>query len=323
MAITTEWTVPNTSRKGYSGLSSDNKGDITDAVAGAEFHETDTNDLYIYDGAGWNLVRNNGYTLVESQGENTVDVASTGSNTGIVALAVQDNTLSALGTSDGDFQYLRVDSQGRLHVAGTAGSTQYAIGTTSGATDTGTAPLAIRDDALGTLSDPEGDWVALRVDSLGRLWVKNESIYTDGTDNPSSGEVTVIGGYDGSTAVVMATDANGYVQVELPSVSASAGVPVVDANMVELGYSQSKTISTVTTLATVAGGSLPAGATMALIQALTQNIRWRDDGTNPSATLGMQLAAGDQFFYTGDLTAFKVIEETATAEINVSFYKQS
>lgn len=46
-----------------------------------------------------------------------------------------------------------------------------AVGAVAGATDTGFAPLAIRDDALSTLSDPEGDYVQLRVSSTGALHV--------------------------------------------------------------------------------------------------------------------------------------------------------
>lgn len=71
------------------------------------------------------------------------------------------------------------------------------------------------------------------------------------------------------------------------------------------------------------GTTLPTGATVALIQCLTQNVRWRDDGTNPTATTGMQLAAGDQFFYTGDLANIRFFEEAASAELNVTLYKQA
>ena len=41
----------------------------------------------------------------------------------------------------------------------------------SGATDTGVAPLAVRDDALAALTPIEGDYVPLRVDANGALWV--------------------------------------------------------------------------------------------------------------------------------------------------------
>jgi hypothetical protein len=106
---------------------------------------------------------------------------------------------------------------------------------------------------------------------------------------------------------------------------ASEGVNVVDANIIPLGFASSNTLSSAKTLAQINGGSpeaIPTGATTALIQAITQNVRWRDDGTSPTAGTGVQLAAGDQFYYTGDLTAIEFIQETATAVLNVSFYKQ-
>ena len=40
----------------------------------------------------------------------------------------------------------------------------------AGATDTGIAPLAIRDDSLSTLTPAEGDYVPLRTNSVGALW---------------------------------------------------------------------------------------------------------------------------------------------------------
>ncbi len=77
------------------------------------------------------------------------------------------------------------------------------------------------------------------------------------------------------------------------------------------------------TVSSAAGLTVPGGANVALIQALTQNVRWRDDGTNPTNSVGIQLLAGDEMFYTGNLTAIKIIEETATAEVNVLYYESN
>lgn len=70
---------------------------------------------------------------------------------------------------------LRGDTSG-LHVSQIIPGTSAthlgkAIGSVAGATDTGVAPLAIRDDTLTTLSDPEGDYIPLRVNSTGALHV--------------------------------------------------------------------------------------------------------------------------------------------------------
>jgi hypothetical protein len=55
-----------------------------------------------------------------------------------------------------------------------------AIDTAAGATDTGVAALAIRDDALSTLTPVDGDFVGLRTTSTGALWVQDASLNTNG-----------------------------------------------------------------------------------------------------------------------------------------------
>ena len=58
----------------------------------------------------------------------------------------------------------------------------------------------------------------------------------------------------------------------------------------------------------------------ALLQAVGQNIRWRDDGTDPTAAVGMLLLVGNPLPYYGDLKAIRFIETAASAELNVSVY---
>jgi hypothetical protein len=81
-----------------------------------------------------------------------------------------------------------------------------------------------------------------------------------------------------------------------------------------LGYQQ------ITTLTGSTGLTVPTGATMALITPLTQGVRWRDDGTAPSASVGMPIAAGAYFSYDGDLNKIRFIELTTSAELNISYY---
>lgn len=82
-----------------------------------------------------------------------------------------------------------------------------------------------------------------------------------------------------------------------------------------LGYQQITSLSSSTAL------TVPRGARFALIKAQTQNVRWRDDGTAPSGTVGMLLATTDPTLcYAGDLSAIRFIETTASAAINVSYY---
>lgn len=81
-----------------------------------------------------------------------------------------------------------------------------------------------------------------------------------------------------------------------------------------LGYQQ------ITSVSSAAGLTPPQGATLALIVPETQAIRWRDDGTNPTASVGMPVAAGSYLSYDGDLNRIKFIEQSASAKINVSYY---
>ena len=81
-----------------------------------------------------------------------------------------------------------------------------------------------------------------------------------------------------------------------------------------LGYQQ------ITSLSSAAGLIPPQGATMALVVAETQGVRWLDDGTNPTASVGMPIAAGAYLNYDGDLNRVKFIEQTASAKLNVSYY---
>jgi hypothetical protein len=54
----------------------------------------------------------------------------------------------------------------------------------------------------------------------------------------------------------------------------------------------------------------------------SQAVRWRDDGTNPTATVGMPLASGQPMPEgAAALAAIKFIEQTASAKLNVSYYQ--
>jgi hypothetical protein len=67
------------------------------------------------------------------------------------------------------------------------------------------------------------------------------------------------------------------------------------------------------------------GLTSMPVQALIicdgAGIRWRDDGVAPTASVGMPIAVGTVFVYDGDLTRLRIIQQAATATINVAYYK--
>ena len=89
-----------------------------------------------------------------------------------------------------------------------------------------------------------------------------------------------------------------------------------------LGYQQITDLSsavglTVPTLAPDGSNQKP---TFALIICETQGVRWRDDSTAPTASVGMPLAAGVPLQYDGDLNKIRFIQQTASAKLNVSYY---
>lgn len=78
----------------------------------------------------------------------------------------------------------------------------------------------------------------------------------------------------------------------------------------------------ITSLSAAVGLTVPRHATFCLLQAETQNIRWRDSGSDPTAAVGHILYAGDiGFWYNANLSAIKFIEVSASAKLNVSYYK--
>jgi hypothetical protein len=89
-----------------------------------------------------------------------------------------------------------------------------------------------------------------------------------------------------------------------------------------LGYQQ------ITDLSSAVGLTVPLLApdgsnqkpTFALIICETQGVRWRDDGTAPTASIGMPLAAGVPLQYDGDLNKIRFIQQTASAKLNISYY---
>ena len=89
---------------------------------------------------------------------------------------------------------------------------------------------------------------------------------------------------------------------------------VRDAKLKPKGYQQ------ISNVAAAVGLTVPVGAQYALLKTETQSVRWRDDGTDPTAAIGMVIDVGDEFWYTGELSAIKFIETAASAKLNVSYY---
>jgi hypothetical protein len=94
-----------------------------------------------------------------------------------------------------------------------------------------------------------------------------------------------------------------------------------------LGYAQSGAVDTATLVSSLTfqgqpAAGIPPGTSLLLIQAQTQAVRWRDDGTAPTTTVGYPLAAGVDFRYTGaNSGALQFISQTAGAILNVVAYR--
>lgn len=96
-----------------------------------------------------------------------------------------------------------------------------------------------------------------------------------------------------------------------PRIESAEGV------VVPRGYQQLTSFSTVQTLI------VPDGCYFALIQPETNDVRVRDDGVAPTATVGQRLYVGQMFKYTGGpagLKALQIIPTTASAVVNVLYY---
>jgi hypothetical protein len=89
-----------------------------------------------------------------------------------------------------------------------------------------------------------------------------------------------------------------------------------------LGYQQISTLSSATglTIPQTDLNGLACKPSIAIIVAEGAAVRWRDDGTAPTASVGMPLATGVTLQYDGDLSQIQFIEQAASAKLNISYY---
>jgi hypothetical protein len=87
---------------------------------------------------------------------------------------------------------------------------------------------------------------------------------------------------------------------------------------VPVGYQQITSLSASTAL-TVPTTSQQQPV-YAIIRPQAQAVRWRDDGTAPTASVGYPLNVGEELKYAGDLRAIRFIEQAASAALNINYY---
>lgn len=78
----------------------------------------------------------------------------------------------------------------------------------------------------------------------------------------------------------------------------------------------------ITSLGSAAGfSSVPSGALLVSISVEGQSVRMRDDGTNPTASVGLLLPVGGPWPYQANLAGVKFIQTASAATISYCFYK--
>lgn len=156
---------------------------------------------YVFDGTTWDRMRGDSTDgLLVNLGSNN-DVTVTSGNIIVDSITGTVTVGTHAVTQSGTWNIGTVTTlTGTTTLTPGTGATNLgkAIDTAAGATDTGVAVLAVRDDALSSLTPIEGDYVPMRTDANGALWVI------------PSGTVTVTG--TGGTFPV--TDSGGTLTVD-------------------------------------------------------------------------------------------------------------
>jgi hypothetical protein len=88
--------------------------------------------------------------------------------------------------------------------------------------------------------------------------------------------------------------------------------PRAEANMKPVGYAQVVGIA--------AAIDPPVGGRVLMLNPETQAIRIRDDGTDPTTTVGLLIPAGACYEYKGDTRKLRIIEAAASSTLNVLGY---
>ena len=87
---------------------------------------------------------------------------------------------------------------------------------------------------------------------------------------------------------------------------------------VPLGFQQISAM----TLASATSLTVPAGSTHAIVGVATNDVTWRDDGTAPTASVGVPLLhTSPSLEYGGDLAAIQFIAVSGSPVLNISYYR--
>ena len=82
-------------------------------------------------------------------------------------------------------------------------------------------------------------------------------------------------------------------------------------------------VATTSSTASLTTAGIPSTANVAIMTVSTANVRWRDDGAAPTASVGVLIpAASVPYQYTGPLSAFQLTAVSGSPSVDVAFYKQ-
>lgn len=107
---------------------------------------------------------------------------------------------------------------------------------------------------------------------------------------------------------------------------APAQTPVISKSgpYIPLGYCQITSLGSAANLVTAScsTGSVPFGSIIAEICVSTASVRYRDDGTAPTTTLGMPVAAGTCYAYAiSPLSKASFIAVSGSPVLDILFYR--
>ena len=157
--------------------------------------------------------------------------------------------------------------------------------------------------AVATAAPPtyvEGATEPLSMDLTGHLRVLDTAVETVLENNAITlGQATMAN----SVPVVFASDQD------------PLSITTANETFTNKGFQQLTGIGSATAL------TVPSGATLAIFTVEASNVRWRDDGTNPTASVGMLLVNGQSLIYNGELSKIKFIDVTSGAKVGVSYYQ--
>jgi hypothetical protein len=106
------------------------------------------------------------------------------------------------------------------------------------------------------------------------------------------------------------------------AVPCAAQTTVPGAPIVPLGFCQIPALTLASAVKLSTACNIPAGATMAYLQAETANVRYRDDGQAPSSSVGSLVLSGNPgLFYNGSLGALQFIGASGSPVLDVAFYR--